>query len=170
LGGSIFAFVPVSPAGIGAITQAHVRYRASFPLSLGAELSPLGLATAGGLGVAGALGMGWVAFDLPWLEMRIGAGILSNNRNSATPTTAQIEAGQLAALGLSLRVGYWAGFFFQIRGGISVGNSVGLGFVPLPGQIPAMPELAMTLAFSYGGAGNIEARGGIRYWLNGRGE
>ena len=97
---------------------------------------------------------------------------MSNNSHNVTDNAGSrpsIASDQLGAFGFTMRIGVADGLHLLLRTGLGIDHAVTFGFFEAHAQFPVQPDWALRVMASYSEAGNIEARGGIRYWLTGRG-
>lgn len=169
LGASLFSFVPVASSGLGLITRAHLAYASTLPLSVRADLMPLGYVWSSGGNTAGVLGLVGAELDTHVVGFGVAAGGVSNNEHD--PYSSNIEPDAMLVAAPTLRIGVTDGLHLIVRAGVALGGpSARFGFFQSTAQIPLTHDLALSLAFDYGLSGNIEVRAGLRLWMIGRGQ
>jgi hypothetical protein len=160
---NIRPFLAISPLGFGMLNDFAVEYYAPVPIKIGAEIMPLGLTTAGGVGVVSEFRFRF-AFASSYFEAGLAPGArVYRLGGSLFSLSYSVRLGSLDGLNLI----FWNSFTLSPR---SSGIGKELQFSSAGGEINIPVARKFTINLNAGGAEEwVYGTVGLKYYLRGAG-
>ncbi|MCA9609614.1 MAG: hypothetical protein KC619_28645 [Myxococcales bacterium] len=167
MGGEAFAFFGTSSGwGFGLLARSWLVYRASIPLAVRLDLTPVGVVISDAP-YGTALGLASVDLDFEGFALGFGIGGTSFHESYAPNDSPAL------AFGGHLRLGVTDGLAFSVRSGFHLGDDGGARFSFLEGVLDT-PLTQMVAVFFRGSIAIDPIRAqldhGMRVWILGHGE